>query len=181
MTPWELKNMKLAEIKHLIERIQGNTFVSLDCITEPKLSGGKSNPHQGRVAKRTVGLRVQLFNNQTKNAYEAMVNRRRKAEGNDEPFVVAPLKWGTRIPNSPFIEHNGGLYIQTVCHNSGKSTYLLDGVETPKEMIQGLPAEQGSGRQELSDENKVIVRTFKLDSIRAARLFGEEVGTPLAA
>lgn len=173
--------MKLAEIKHLIERIQGNTFVSLDCITEPKLSGGKSNPHQGRVAKRTVGLRVQLFNNQTKNAYEAMVNRRRKAEGNQEPFKVAPLQWGRHVPGTPYIENKGQLYIQCICHSSGESTYLLDGVETPKEMIQGLPVEQGSGRQELSDEKKVIVRTFKLDSIRAARLFGEEVGTPIAA
>jgi hypothetical protein len=57
--------MKLAEIKHLIEAISGNTFVSMDCVTEPKLSGGRSNPHQGRVAKRNKGLRVQMFNNST--------------------------------------------------------------------------------------------------------------------
>ena len=173
--------MKLAELKHLIEKIQGNTFVSMDCVTEPKLSGGRSNPHQGRVAKKTAGLRVQLFNNTTKNAYEAMVNRRRQAEGNTEPFKVAPLQWGRHLPNSPFIEHNENLYIQTVCHDSGESTYLLDGVETPKEMIQGLPKEQGSGRQDLSKENKVTVRTFKLSSIVALRMFGEEAGTPLAA
>jgi hypothetical protein len=105
--------MKLAELKHLIERIQGNTFVSMDCVTEPKLSGGQSNPHRGRVTKKTTGLRVQLFNNTTKNAYEAMVNRRRVIEGNNEPFKVAPLQWGRHVPNSPFIEHNGGLYIQS--------------------------------------------------------------------
>ena len=171
--------MKLAEIKHLIEAISGNTFVSMDCITEPKLRGGKSNPHQGRVAKLNAGLRVQMFTNQTKNAYEAMVNRRRQAEGNAEPFKVAPLQWGRHIPGTPYIEHKGNLYIQVICHNAGEVTYLLDGKETPKELIQGLPLPQGSGRQELEDENKVTVRTFKLDSIRAVRMMGEEVGTPL--
>jgi hypothetical protein len=171
--------MKLAEIKHLIEAISGNTFVSMDCVTEPKLSGGRSNPHQGRVAKRNKGLRVQMFNNTTKNAYEAMVNRRRAAEGNEQPFKVAPLQWGRHVPNSPYIEHNGNLYIQVICHNAGEVEYLLDGKVTPKDQIQGLPKEQGSGRQELSQENKVTVRTFKLDSIRALRMMGEEVGTPI--
>lgn len=173
--------MKLAEIKHLIERISGNTFVSFDCITEPKLSGGRANPHQGRVAKLTRGLRVQLFTNANKNAYEAMVNRRRVAEGNQEPFKVAPLQWGRHVPGTPYIEHNGNLYIQMICHNPGESVYLLDGKETPKELIQGLPKPQGSGRQDLEDENKVTVRTFKLSSIRAARMMGEEIGTPIAA
>jgi hypothetical protein len=171
--------MKLAELKHLIERIQGNTFVSMDCVTEPKLSGGQSNPHQGRVAKRTKGLRVQMFNNTTKNAYEAMVNRRRAKENHPESFKVAPLQWGRHVPNSPFIEHNGNLYIQVICHDSGETEYLLDGKVTPKEQIKGLPKEQGSGRQELSQENKVTVRTFKLDSIVALRMLGEEAGNPL--
>jgi hypothetical protein len=171
--------MKLAEIKHLIERIQGNTFVSMDCVTEPKLSGGQSNPHQGRVAKKTTGLRVQLFNNTTKNAYEAMVTRRRQGEGNDQPFKVKPLQWGRHVPGTPYIEHNGNLYIQTICHNSGESIYLLDGEVTDKDAIQGLPKPQGSGRQELEDDNAVIVRTFKLDSIVAMRMFGETAGNPL--
>jgi hypothetical protein len=171
--------MKLAELKHLIERIQGNTFVSMDCVTEPKLSGGMSNPHRGRVTKKTAGLRVQMFNNTTKNAYEAMVNRRRVIEGINEPFKVAPLQWGRHVPNSPFIEHNGGLYIQVICHDSGESHYMLDGKRVEKEAIKGLPKEQGSGRQKLSQENKVTVRTFKLDSIVALRMFGEEAGNPL--
>lgn len=173
--------MKLAEFNHLLAKLSGNTFISMDCTTEPKLSGGKSNPHQGRVVKKTLGLRVQVFTNQTKNAYEAMVNRRRAAEGNAEPFKVAPLQWGTHIPGSPLIEHKGALYLQVVCHDAGESHYLLDGEVTPKEAIIGLPKPQGSGRQELADENQVVVRTFKLDSLSAMRMFGEEVGNPLRA
>lgn len=171
--------MKLAEFNHLLAQVQGNTFLSMDNVTEPKLTGGKKNPHQGRVVKKTVGNRVQIFTNKTKNAYEAMVNRRRQAEGNNEPFAVAPLKWGTHLPNSPLIEHKGDLYLQVIFHEAGKSTYLLDGKEVDKSEIQGLPEPKGSGRQELSDENQVVVRTFKLESILAMRMFGEEVGTPL--
>jgi hypothetical protein len=171
--------MKIQQFNHLLAQIAGCTFVSLDTTTVPALKGGKSNPHKDRVVKIAQGHRVMLFTNKNKNAYEAMVNRRRAAEGTEEPFVVAPLQWGEHLPNSPLIKHNGKLYLQMVFIESGTCHYELDGKRIDKSEVIGLPEDKGSGRQGLSEEAKVVVRAFALDSILAIRAFGEEAGNPL--
>lgn len=171
--------MHIQEFNHLIQQISGSTFVSMDCVTVPVLKGGKSNPHKDRVVKVAKGHRVQLFTNQTKNAYEAKVNRERAAEGKTPDFKVAPLQWGKHLPNSPLIEHNGKLYLQVMFHKSGTTSYEMDGKPIAKDDIIGLPEVKGSGRQGLDDDNAVQIRSFDIANIRALRAFGEEVGTPL--
>lgn len=160
----------------LINRINGVTFAGLDCVTDVKLKGGKSNPMQGRVTKRCDGNRVMLFTNKKSSGYENMVKRRLEQEGKDpSSFVLGKLAWGERIPESPIIEHKGAYYLQTIFLAAGKSTYFLDGQPIAKEDIIGLDDKDvGSGRQGLEDENKVVVRTYKFDSIRCIRLFKEQ-------
>lgn len=171
--------MHLAEFNHLLEQVQGCTFVSLDTATIPALKGGKANPHKDRVVKIARGHRVMLFTNKNRNAYEAKVNRHRVAEGKAPDFQVAKLQWGTHRPNSPLIDHNGKVYLQMIFHESGEVHYEMDGQPIAKEDIQGLPEDKGSGRQGLADENKVVVRAFDVSNILAIRAFGEEAGNPL--
>lgn len=54
--------------------------------------------------------------------------------------------------------------------------YRLDDEVVSIETIEGLPPErQGSGRQGLDEEDKVVIRTFSLESIKKLRLLGEEL------
>lgn len=166
--------MKLAQIHTLLDSIKGNTFASMDTITDVKLKGGKGNPFQGRVVKRTMGNRVQLFTSHK--GYKNMVNRRLATEGKVADFEPKPLPWGTRVEDSPIIEHGGKFYLQVIFQKGGESEYLLDNKVVDKGNIQGLddkPAD--SGRQGLEDDNAVVVRTFALDSIREIRMLGEVV------
>jgi hypothetical protein len=178
--------MKYEDLKALVETVKGTTFAGLDTLTSVSLKGGKKNPMQGRVTKRTTNANIMLFSNSTVNGYEAMVKRRMLKEGKDpDTFQVKPRAWGQRVGNSPFIEHNGKYYLECIFVSGGKSEYFLDGQPIEKENIEGLEEPKEKTEETTVDENKpfrnedledkVIIRTFSLDSIERITVKGEEL------
>lgn len=178
--------MHRQDLDHLIASIRGATFASLDTVTEPTIRGGHSNPFVGRVAKHTLGGSVILFTNQRSNGYENMVRRRLEQEGIEpDSFVLGERPWGIRIPDTPYVTHNGKMYLECIFLRKGTEEYrwsvppehrngLPPEIDViPKEYIIGLKdrteAEQGGLT------NKVNLRVYRLDSIQAIRLMGEEV------
>lgn len=168
--------MEFNDLLPILERIKGVTFASMDTETKVSLLGGKKNPMKDRVTKCSTNHRVMLFTNQNSNGYQNMVNRRLEKEGKQVDFAVAERKWGQRLPNLPIVEHNGKYYLEVIFLASGSVDYFLDGNPIDQEDIEGFPSPKtDSGRQGLDNDNKVIVRTFALDSIKAIRLMKEEL------
>ena len=165
------------KLQKLLAGVNGASFISIDTETVPTLKGGKSNPHQGRVTKVSRGASVMVFQNKNTNAYENMVERRLKAEGKDPAsFTLGPRAWGTRIEGTPFIEHKGETYLEVIFLKAPKETvYFLDGKEVDASEIQGLEADKPNADSQGGLENKVIIRTFKCDSITTIRVDGLEV------
>lgn len=156
----------------LQSKVNGATFISIDTETSVTLTGGKSNPHQGRVQKRTLGSNVMLFANKHINGYEAMVMRRLSQEGKDpESFVLSPRKWGMRVTGEPFVTHNERMYLEVIFMKAGKSTYFLDGQPIDKKDVIGLTDKEEAEQGGL--DKKVIIRTYAFDSIRALTINGE--------
>lgn len=163
--------------------ITGGTFVGIDTETVVKLPGGKKNPFQGRVTKRMVNANVMAFGNTNSNAYENMVKRRLEEEGKDpEDFKLGPRTWGQRIAGTAFVEHNGEYYIEVIFMRPGKIEYLLDGKQIDimvpplgEETWFDIPERKvnPNGQGGLSEKNKVILRTYALDSIVEARANGQ--------
>lgn len=158
---------------NIFANVNGGSFVGIDTLIDVPLSGGKKNPMQGRVTKRTVGNQVMVFQNKSSSSYGDMVQRRLIAEGKDPAsFELQPRAWGERIPETPFIHyHKDGVdnfYLEVIFLKDGESTYMLDGTPIDAKDIVGLkPAvesEQGGLR------NKVIIRSFKLTSIEKVRI-----------
>lgn len=167
---------KQQKLMAALANVSGASFISIDTLTTETLTGGKKNPMQGRVTKKTVGASVMVFQNKTTNAYENMVNRRLAAEGKDPSnFELGPRKWGERIKNTPFITHKGELYLEVIFLHKGDSTFFLDGNEIERSEIEGIdksaPREDAQGGL----ENSVIIRTFKADSIVALRVDKQEI------
>lgn len=159
---------KFHALRNLIAKnINGATIISLDTVTDVILRGGKQNPQQGRVTKHCTGHNVMIFQNKTINGYDAMVRRRLVAEGkNPDLFVLSPRQWGERIEGEPFVYHKGNYYLEVIFLKAGKVHYMLDEANPiEKEDIIGLPdhveGEQGGL------ENKVIIRTYSVESLRA--------------
>lgn len=153
--------------------LAGGTFVGIDTVTEVKLKGGRKNPHQGRVTKRMTGAQIMVFTNSETNAYDAMVRRRLAEEGRDpDSFVLGERAWGTRIAGTPFVEHKGEYYLETIFLKSGAVEYQLDGVAIQKDQISGLEEREAAPESQAGLERKVVIRTFKLDSIIGLRAMG---------
>lgn len=168
--------MEYEKLKTEIEKVHGATFVGLDTRSTVKLKGGKKNPMQGRVIKVTEGANTMIVSASDKSAYESMVRRRMEAEGKDaSTFELQPRKWGSRIENTPLIEHNGKYYLECFFMNPGKSKYYLDDVEIAKDDIEGLPEVKVSEESQGGIENKVVIRTFSLDSIDRIRMNGDVI------
>jgi hypothetical protein len=155
--------------------LAGGTFVGIDTETVVKLTGGKSNPQQGRVTKRMTGAQIMVFTNENTNAYDAMVRRRLSDEGrNPDDFQLGPRAWGTRITGTPFVEHKGEYYLETIFMRPGSVEYRLDGQPIPKDQIQGLAERETNPDAQAGLSNAVVIRTFKLDSIIGLRAMGTQ-------
>jgi hypothetical protein len=166
------KNM--TQLQTILANVNGASFISIDTETEVKLKGGKSNPFQGRVTKRSTGHRVMVFQNKKSNAYENMVFRRLEKEGkNPASFQLGERAWGKRIPETPFIEHNGGIYLEVIFLGAGKSELLVDGKPYSGE-IPGLEAPKVDEESQGGLDDKVVIRTFKADSVKKIRVDHQE-------
>jgi len=156
----------MTHISKLIkDHINGGTFISITTSTAVKLAGGKKNPLQGMVRKITTGTNVMIFQNKVQNGYENMVERRLIAEGkNPSTFVLGPRVWGTRLPDTPFIEHKGNHYLEVITLRTGEVHYEVKGVRTATNFIVGLPDEPIDPNQGGLD-NTVKIRAYNVNSI----------------
>lgn len=153
------------KISTILAEVNGASFISMDTTTTPTLLGGKSNPMKGRVRKHNTRANIMVFQNKNSNAYDNMVKRRLLAEGKDpDLFKLSPRTWGQRLTGTPLVEHKGALYLEVIFLASGQTAYTLDGQPIDKADIQGLNDKPVEGKQGSLDD-KVIIRTFKLDSI----------------
>lgn len=169
--------MKATQLIAAVADINGASFVGIDTLVEVKLTGGKKNPHQGRVTKRMIGATVMSFQNKNFSAYEAMVHRRLAAEGKDPAkFVLGERAWGVRVPNMPIVTHikdgEEKYYLEVIVINSGVISYYLDGESINKKDVIGLQEREEGDQGGL--ENKVIIRCFAAGSIMALRIDGKE-------
>lgn len=153
--------------------LAGGTFVGIDTRTEVKLTGGRKNLQQGRVTKVMRGAQIMVFTNAETNAYDAMVRRRLAEEGRDPAtFELGERAWGTRVTGTPFVEHKGEYYLETIFMRAGAVEYQLDGVAINRDDIVGLPEARDNPDSQAGLENRVVIRTFKLDSIMGLRALG---------
>jgi len=167
--------MHKTNIARLMHKLAGAGFVSLDTETRVPLKGGKANPMQGRVTKRSLGHQVIVFTNSKTNGYEAMVKRRLAKEGKDPAgFELSPRKWGTRLVGAPIVEHTNKdgehrQYLEVIFLRSGGAEYLLDGKPIAKDQVQGLNEPEVDPDSQGGLDDKVIVRTYMMDSITCIR------------
>ena len=168
--------MKHTQLIAAFQNVSGSSFVGLDTLTEVKLAGGKKNPQQGRITKKMVGAQIMVFQNKNINGYEAMIARRLAAEGKDPAsFVLGERAWGSRVPNMPIIEHfkDGATnyYLEAIFLKPGAVSYFQDGAPIEKSDIVGLDDKTEGEQGGL--ENRVIIRSFKADSITEVRVDGK--------
>lgn len=176
--------MKTTDLLTALSALKGVSFVGVTMETEVKLTGGKKNPMLGRVTKVSEVQAMVAKTAEDVSVYQNAVNKRLIAEGKDGNFEAGHLPWGSWkdglfgliIENTPKSTGIKGDYIRLAVLNTiSKPQYLLDGKPVDKSEIEGLPVKKTEGKQGgLSEENKMIIRSPKVESILAIRAFGEE-------
>lgn len=160
----------------ILSKVNGATFAGLDTLVTVKLKGGKKNPFQGRVTKRTEGSSVMLFTNKNSSGYANMVKRRLEEEGKDASgFELKARTWGERIPNTPFVAHKDKNYLECVFLKGGKSTYMVDGEVIDVDTIEGFDKPVVSDVSQGGLDNRVVIRTYDITSIEKMRVMGEQL------
>jgi|ERR1035437_8457504 hypothetical protein len=154
---------------------KGAKFAQLYTETVPDLP--KKSPYYGLVTKK------QSHNVQLNFSYSNAVNNMRLKEDKEADFVAAAPKWGTRIPGTPIIMHckkNSTVteaYLMTRVLKSAPSEYYLDGKfvdDVPTlDAIRGNMNKVYDNKAHQGVEKEVIIRTFKLSSIKAITIDGE--------
>ena len=149
-----------------LKELNGQAIVSFNAKTKVTLLGGKKNPMLNRVEKVMENGQIMIMCNMNSNGYDNMVKRRLVKEGKDpESFKLGKRVWGERVPNTPFVLHKGQVYVETIFLSAPKKvSYLLDGDPIDKDLIEGLKVKASEGEQGGLD-NKVIIRTYKLESL----------------
>lgn len=150
--------MKNSKLFTSLSKIKGNAIASIETKSQVKLTGGKKNPMMNRVEKVTSGGSVQFFGNSKSNGYLSKKKRLAEKDGIDpETIELKKRPWGTRIDNTPLVEHNGKFYAELIYIKPPKVKYLLDGKPIEKTDIVGMPKSKKT--------NEIVLRTMKLETI----------------
>lgn len=158
--------MDLQTAKQLFEGEIGAVIIALDSETKP-------SPGFRKVVEDEVAL---VFNDYGASGYEQLVRQQLATIGkNPDDFVCGDLPFGKRIDQSPFIEHKGKHYIQTVTIKEGRATTFVgmspcEPTEFPDVFMRGHARRDASYRQGLPPAEAVLVRTYALENIKAIRL-----------
>jgi hypothetical protein len=176
-------------IQEQLNNFKGSQIIGIDTLTVVELTGGKSNHMQGKVKKLVEGSQVMIFKNGK--GYFNMVSRRLEQQFKElrirttiqifeaidgKKWEPGPRQWGERVPNSPFVSHKDKTYLECIFLRPGSVKYFLDGVEIPKDQIIGLKEKVEGEQGGLVD--KVIIRTYGLDSIVRVRKSKKEILGP---
>lgn len=160
---------KMGLVRELMQ-IKNAVPATIIAVTEEKMNKTK-NPFYGRVTKKQ---RSNVFINFD---YANSVNKRLVKEGKEADFVAHQRVWGERLPNTPIVFHNNTYYLEAgfLTKNDPKVEYFLDGEPTDKAVFETYmkPKTKSSGNQGLEDENEVVLRDFKIDSVHEIHMNGK--------
>lgn len=163
--------MRVVSRAKLIEQLKStdgaSSFVSIRTAVEPRMRK-TDNPYWGKL------LKYSTINGLINVNYSSSVSNQREREGIEEEFVAEQRKWGVKIPKTPLVEHRGEFYLEIKVHSVSSSEYItLDGEVVDRELVKPflyIPKQAATQKT----EKPIILRDFKISSIRSITMHGEE-------
>ena len=147
---------------------QGATPVGLDyeAPVELKKTG---NPYKDRTVTKFSSVSGMINTD-----YEMAVNRQLAREGKDTNFTTEDRSWGEHVSPALVVHEKTGDYsIQMQMINKpSEVVFKMDGEIVDKSLIENwLPKSHAPANQ--GTEKPVVIRTYKIDRIKAIRINGE--------
>jgi len=174
-----MQTMNTSDLRTVLESLPNEPAdVTITSRTEPAMRK-TNNPYIGRVFKLSIVSGTINWH------YASEVNRQRNREGGFtlvdgavvasevDNFEARPRKWGTRLKDSPFVEHKGNFYLEMKVRESQGHEYRDEyGDKIPDEKMEKIrsffPKKSESSRQGVNGE--IILRDYRFDRITAITL-----------
>lgn len=173
---------RLALVRRLLKRkgAYPATIVSLTKETRlrAKSADGTPNPlwkahKEGRLLKRSLvnGFINWIYGNSVNNQ-RMREEQPLDADGTVKHFEPLPRSWGERVVGTPFVRHNGGIYLELMVKKSLEHRYELDGEPIDRKEIEPfLAVKKESSRQETA--KPILCRDYALPNILEMHTDGE--------
>ena len=129
-------------MKRSIRTLQPNEKVQLQYYTDmaDKLKGGKANPFKAKTVRKLTTVFATISG---QGVYADRVRQQLVAEGKSpRAYEEKARPWGERVGSGPLIEHNDTMYLEFIVEKTISTTYMVDGIPTEPEDIQGFPEER---------------------------------------
>jgi hypothetical protein len=153
------------ELIYQLQLRAGAFPVTIEARTIPAMAK-TDNPYAGNCVK------LSRVNGMLNWQYERAVNRQRGRKGDAGDFEAMPRKWGRRVDGTPFVQHNGKVYLELKVQRSlGYEYRTLDGVAIDPAELTPFLRSAGETRQGV--EREVILRDYALASIDAITFDGQ--------
>lgn len=161
--------MTKSELLATLKNFAGCTFLALEAATVPKMLK-RGNPLIGKEVVKHTRVTGRIGS-----SYKNEVNNERFDAYGDDIAIWNPaeLPWGEWVEGCSLIELNGKYYLRVIVDHLKWRYFTVDGEPVADEVVTcWLPKKKNEGdRQGLPAEKVVIVRNYKLESIRAIQWF----------
>lgn len=176
-----VKSISQGELYKMLAAVKGASFATIVTETDPRFNKfGRTKNAAGEKVPCPYPdvMKVSTMNITINFIYANSVNRAQVKEGAAGDFEAAPRKWGERIKGTPFVMHDGKLYLEAKANALPSELKYVDtktGAIVAKSLLEDyLPVKKSNAaHQGVSEENEVIVRDFMLTSIKEIKMNGE--------
>jgi hypothetical protein len=173
-----MRQINVKELAEVLESLRGATFTTIMARTKPDFVGGKKSPVANVYKIAGVNGVINWSYGNAVNNERTRENKPLNHSGNVEFFTPEPRKWGVRLTDGrgrllPTVEHKGNKYLELKVQKSLSYGYFdQDGNKVDNEVVAPYLRQKVEGRRQEVDR-PVILRDYKLENIKAIRLFGE--------
>lgn len=131
------------------------------------------NPFYDRETKTFSILKRSRTNGLINWIYQNSVNNQRLREGLEPDFEPEPRQWGKRIRGTPFVVHDGKIYLELKVQKSLEHGYFsTDGKPIHESEIRPFLSEKAEGLRQGVD-NPVILRDYRINNIEQITFGGQ--------
>lgn len=180
----KVKMISRDDLIKIFEEKRGHSFISVQTETIPVLN--KRGRISGLSIEEKFGclpseiIKVSQFTCMIGLDYSHVIKSRLEKEGKTIDEYIKGESWHEAVPGTRNLRRHKKtkelfVYLFMLANNKPISAYYANGVMIDKEKIgEFLPIKSIPTNQGLSSGNEVIVRTFKLSSIRRIKMDNEE-------
>lgn len=164
-----IKKLEEPDIYSFFKSIKNVDIVEIETITVPKTKAGC--PYEViKLTKRRVKVGGKL-------SLKDEIEANQLAEGHEPNYKLSPRSWGNKVAGTPFVEHNGEVYLPCLVESNIDTVYLDTNTGDPMDMSILSPwlVKPKEPKKQAGIVKKAIYRSYNLNAIVSVKLLDDTV------